>query len=117
MCRISRLLVVERRPCKRILPNERGDCLHVSGGEPELRHLCCRTKFGGVRDPVRNPFLVQLLARFLQIRAYLLDLLNQIVAAAFEGFALRVHAADFHGEIRRLSVKLLCSDIVGSVVA
>ena len=31
VCRISRLLVVERRALKRILPNERGDCLSPVG--------------------------------------------------------------------------------------
>ncbi len=38
------------------------------------------------------------------------------MAAAFESFALRVHAADLNGQVRRLPVKLLRSGVVGSVV-
>jgi hypothetical protein len=117
MSRIAGLLVVERRTGERILPNERGDCLYVSSGEPELRHLCRGTEFGRVRDPVRNPFLVELLARFLQVRAHLLDFLNQIVAAAFERFALCIHAADLDGQIRRLPIKSLGSCVVRGIVA
>src|ERR1700741_2607836 len=115
--RVSRLLVVKRGSGKSVLPDECRYCLYVTRAKPELRHLGCGAKLGGVRDPVRNPLLVQLLARFLQVGAHFLNLLNQVGAAPFEGFALRIHSADLNGQVRRLSVELVSGGIIRSVVA
>ena len=96
---VSGGLLVERRAGERILPDESGDRVDLVVGELELRHFCRGAKFGGVADPVWNPFLAKFLAGFFQIRADFFDFLEQIVAVDFERFALRVYAADFDGEV------------------
>ena len=114
---ISGGLFFERWTRKRILPDEGGDGLDFVLRHAELRHFRGGAKFGGVADPVRDPFLVKFLARFFQVRADFLDFLQQIVAALLERFGGGIHARDVHGEVGGLRVVGFGGGIAGGGVA
>ena len=114
---VSGRLLLERRTGERILPDESGDGVDLVVGEFELRHFGGRPEFSGVPDPVRNPFLAEFLAGFFQIGADLFNFLQEIVAVNFERFALRVHAADFDGEVGGLRVVFVGGGVVRGGVA
>ena len=56
-------------------------------------------------------------ADFFEVRADLLDFLQQVVRALFELLFLRVHIADGDGQIRGLLVEAIGDVVVGGLVA
>ncbi len=117
VCGISGRLFFERGTGERILPDECGDGLDFVLRHAELRHFCGRAEFGGVADPVRNPFLAQFLARFFQVRSHLFYFLQQIVTALLERFGGGIHARDVHGEVGGLRVEGFGGGVAGGGVA
>src|SRR5262245_5162232 len=59
------------------LPQERGDRLYLIVLETEGRHLCSRSKRLRIRQPNRDPVLVQFRFDLFQVRTDLLDILHQ----------------------------------------
>src|SRR5580704_4088341 len=110
---IARRLMIEWRARESGLPNESGERLNFVLREPELRHLGARTKFGGVANPVRNPFLAQLLTGFLQVRANFFDFLQKVVTLLLERLGTRVHPANLNREVSCLAVQPVGGSVVG----
>src|SRR3984957_17801828 len=110
--RIARRLMIQRRTGESGLPDKCCESLNFILRETKLRHLRSWAEFRSVADPVRNPFLAQLLARFFQIRADFFDFLQEVVALLFQRFGPRIHLADLNCEVRGLTVE----SIGGSVI-
>ena len=83
--------------------------------QPELRHLRGRTEVVRVRQPVRNPFLVNLHADFFQVRTDFLDFLQQVVAAAVRAVSASASIRlTVNRQIRGLRVELFAASLSGA---
>ena len=99
------------------LPDEGGDGLNFIGLQAELRHLGGRAPLVGVPQPIRNPFLLDLEADFLEVWANLLDFLLEVVGLIIELLFLGVEIAGRDGQVRGVLIVPIGDVVVAGLVA